>query len=141
MSEKTGQRAVAGCGCLSLIFLMLILMSWARHRQSVSQSEASVSAPSPTGIQYVKHNLPCALDKDAKPSILRAIITQDNEALAGLVERGKAIMLAQGTRFDAAVPEGDGFVWGHVRTGRQMGRDCSIMQAFLQDELPGTKGK
>ena len=135
MSEKTGQRAVAGCGCLGLIVVILILLSWARHRQSVSQSE-TVTAPASTGIQYVKSNAVCATDHDAKPLILRAYVTRDDQALLGLVERDKALLLMKGTRFDVSSSDGDGFLFGFVRSGRQVGRDCSIMPAFLQDQPP-----
>jgi hypothetical protein len=134
MSEKTGQqRAMAGCGCLSLIILILVVFSWARYRRSNSPTE-TVTAPSPIGIQYVKLNAVCATDLDAKPLIRQAYVTQDNDALVGLVQRDKAILLMKGTRFDASVPDGDGFVFGFVRSGRQIGRDCSIMLAFLQDQ-------
>jgi hypothetical protein len=124
---------MAGCGCLGLIVLALVLLSWARHRQSVSQA---LVAPLPTGIQYVKSNAVCATALDAKPLIVRAYMAQDDQALVGLVQRDKAILLMKGTRFDVSSSDGDGFVFGFVRSGRQVGRDCSIMPAFLQDQSP-----
>src|SRR5689334_19147235 len=86
--------------------------------------------------QYVKIQSPCAVDRDTKRLVARAILDRDTEALTGLVERGKVLVLERGVRFEPVVPEKDGFVWGWVRSGRQVGRDCYMVETFLQDNPP-----
>lgn len=83
---------------------------------------------------YVKFDTVCAVDRYAESSIARAYTTKDEQALLGLVQREKAIYLTKGTRFDVSSSDGNGFVFGFVRSGREIGRDCAIPQAFLQDE-------
>ena len=64
-----------------------------------------------------------------------AIRDGDSEALQGLLERGKILKLTEGTRFLVDSYE-DGFAWGFVRSGRNVGEDCYVIAALLRAPEP-----
>jgi hypothetical protein len=83
-------------------------------------------------IRYVKMNAPCALGRSSAAAVSDAIRARDDDALQGLLERGKIVRLAAGTRFEWE-SSSDGLVWGFVRSGRETGRDCYILPGLLQE--------
>lgn len=111
----------------------------ARSSTGAAGPPASPSAPPERpqpAIRYVSVDSLCAIDKEAKLALARAIVDGDTEAMRGLLERGKAIGLRKGTKFDDEVSQKDGFTWGWVKSGRQTGRDCYIPESVLQDRQP-----
>lgn len=96
-----------------------------------ADSSTVAPAPKPTGLMYVKLNAPCAKDRDSNRDVARALRDKDQEALEGLLARGKIFSLTKGTRFEVSDP-GD-FAWGFVRSGRNTGETCYILSAFLVD--------
>ena len=115
-----------------LIFLALLgfLLALALSRNSGSTASARKTPLMAEGIYQVAVQTPCALDRDARNAIGGAIASGDEEAILGLIERGKAVLLPKGTRFELSSDE-DFWAWGFVRSGRQVGRDCYLPKAVL----------
>src|SRR4051794_36502671 len=90
----------------------------------------------PDGIYYTTIDAPCALNADALSSLTAAIRDQDQAAIKGLVDRGKLLALAKGTRFEASSDEAP-WEWGFVRSGRETGRTCYILRFILGAESGG----
>src|ERR1017187_6352515 len=85
-------------------------------------------------IRYVAMNAPCSLERSARAMMVEAVRTGDTEALAGLIERGRLARLLAGTKFEVSdpVPDDYGLVWGFVRSGREIGRDCYMVPGWLR---------
>jgi hypothetical protein len=89
-----------------------------------------------SGILYTSIAAPCAVDEESAHSTIAAIRDKDMEAIDGLKERGKVLALSVGTKFEPSGSAPEGFAWGFVRSGRNVGRDCFIPEAWLQTTPP-----
>ena len=75
---------------------------------------------------------PCALDRTAAGNMVQALRDGDIPAIAGLVERGKVVILPEGTRFAVNSDEPNGLLWGFIRSGRNAGQDCYVVATMVQ---------
>src|ERR1041385_7422835 len=107
-------------------FILALLLT----RNSGSTASARKTPFMAEGMYTVAVQTPCALDRDARNAIGGAIASTDEEPILGLIERGKAVLLPKGTRFELSSDE-DFWAWGFVRSGRQVGRDCYLPKAVL----------
>lgn len=107
-----------------LIACMMLLA--AACGQSPQESESSRGLPV---MKQSKDGNLCAADRDARALIVRA--NGDREAYAGLVERGRAIPIGKETAFEGKLRDGP-WVWGYIRSGRQIGRDCWSLEGMLE---------
>jgi hypothetical protein len=73
----------------------------------------------------------CATDYNSIGPVLRAYKDSDVVALAGLIDRGKAIELAKGTRVYVVGRE-DGVATVLVESGYHSGQKCYVWGKFIQ---------
>ena len=72
------------------------------------------------------------MDRTAAGNMVQALRDGDIPAIAGLVERGKVVILPEGTRFAVSSDEPNGLLWGFIRSGRNAGQDCYVVATMVQ---------
>lgn len=76
---------------------------------------------------------PCAVDHDTWKTLAQVLQERDGEALQALEEQGKILMLSGGTKFYGwSEPDGDGLVYGYVKSGRNIGKACYQLKETAQ---------
>ena len=77
-------------------------------------------------VYYLTMGFPCAVDEATLGVMAGAITSKDEEALQGLQDRGLTLWLTEGTKFQG-LPFPHGVVLGYVRSGRNIGKECYLM--------------
>lgn len=115
-----------------------VILGWLSFSISLRQQHLSpVPTTPPLRIQYATMDVPCGANESAAHAIVAAIRDKDQEALSGLIERGKAFRLVAGTRFEVNdVNRPEGFAWGFIRSGRNVGETCYVALVFLTPTPP-----
>ena len=114
---------------------LIILISTMGHRNE--GPKAFVNEPSVTMVRHVKGAAgyaACAPSHDDAILMVDRIQARDGDAIEGLIERGKLLQLKDGTAFEVNDYKTAGFAWGFVRSGRELGKDCYIPVAFLDEQ-------
>lgn len=91
--------------------------------------EATPSRDTGVKMYYLAMGFPCAKEESTVGVLAGALVDRDEEALKGLEEQGKTLWLDEGTKFQGL--DFQGLVLGYVRSGRNIGKECYLINDAL----------
>lgn len=144
--ENWGLMAFLAFLALAALLVMLMSPNSSQHdspasttRQTTPDSTATAkrtpSADDGVRIYYTIMPAPCAVDRSTVGTMAGVISDRDAEGLQGLEESGKVLILAEGTKFKGLTFP-DGLILGYVRSGRNIGKECYMLQELLRTGPP-----
>ena len=138
--EANTRRIVGRVGLGIVGLLVFAVIVWYGEEQSKSQAPvisteqsapAASTARSSAGETTIRLTCYCALSYDDVFPVLEAYAHNDAEALYGLLSRGKAIELKEGTRVYAGSPDRGGAVRVSIESGFHSGESCYVRHKFV----------